>query len=728
MKMAKPSFLILLLVIVVPVAAQSVIRDSVRYDSPDGKFTSLFDLDETQRMLLNTTDARVTDANYRDAVIQALDKTSAHNVFDEKQVDDNLERLYLSDNSIDTTYYMTVWRNDGTSIERSTEVFFPKHTQRLQLLEWQGGKAVFTTAGGSDIQGSGNAYIYVGGTEYKYATVVKEVGVFTVTLPDVYSHVGENIMILWMNDDASNGNQDICLYDGTIPYLSCAPNSNPPSTMPSEKVDIVVVEGSPLTISSATTKGNIIVNPGGKLTISAAVVVDSIILRADARNDKYPQMYVADGGSIKDKNGNLAKVYYDYELDAENMYTFATPGTVSLSDIRFFNICEKNSGTGAKPTLDRDYYIDAYDGQKRADDGKGGFYYFGGTTLSAKTGYTIAAEPQLWGTQQRKSTILRIPMTYSAPAKANITLKEYASTSTSTREHGWNFIGNPFYTSVDGAGTISGAGVLRYYTVPSNVGVYEQVKAADFEILPFHAFFVQSPADGTLSFAKSQQALRAPAAKDESKEYSIGVALSTDDLYDKTEMLIGDAFDDTYELNADLVKWDDSRELRVYTLLGSTKLAYHATSPLLAQMPIAVGYRVSQLEPLTFSALEMGDNEHFAALYLYDDVEGVTTNLFEEDYTFTPTEKENNSRFTISCVAADKTPTDVDEVGDGVLFSVSKDGLTLYEMPSDAVVRVYDIMGHLVADHVDGHVALASGVYIIQVSGAQTQVQPILIP
>jgi hypothetical protein len=49
-------------------------------------------------------------------------------------------------------------------------------------------------------------------------------------------------------------------------------------------------------------------------------------------------------------------------------------------------------------------------------------------------------------------------------------------------------------------------------------------------------------------------------------------------------------------------------------------------------------------------------------------------------------------------------------------------------MPYDAVVRVYDIMGHLVADHVDGHVALTSGVYIVQVSGAQTQVQPILIP
>lgn len=707
--------------------AQTVKQDSVRYDSPNGQATPLFEIDKTQRMLLNTTDTRVVDANYRDAVIQALDKTSAHAIIGEKQVDDNLERLYLSHNSTDSAHYMKVWRKGGTSIERATEVFFPKHTQRLQLLQWQNSSAVFTTAEGSDINGTDNAYIYVSGTEYKNATVVKEVGVFTVTMPDVQDHVGESIVILWMNDDAATGNNNVCLYEGTIPYLSSTTNS-----MPDEKVDIVVVEGSPLTISSATTKGNITVNPGAKLTISANIVVDSIILCADARNDKYPQMYISDGVTIKDKNGNLAKVYYDYELDAEHMYTFASPGVVNLSDIRFYNICEKNTGTGSTPTLDQDYYIDAYNGQERADNGKG-FYYFGGTTLEAQTGYTIAAEPQLWGTQQRKSTILRIPITYSVPDQADLTLNEYISTKTTAADHGWNFLGNPFYTSVVGAGTISGEGTLRYYTVPSNIGVYEQVKAADFEILPFHAFFVQSRTDCTLSFTTAQQTLRAPASVAKSKEYSIGLSLSTDNLYDKTEMLIGDAFDDTYEFNADLTKWDDNRELRVYTLLGSTQLAYNATSPILAQAPIPVGYKVSQLEQLTFSALDLKDNDRFTALYLYDNVEGITTNLFEEDYTFTPTEKENNTRFTISCVAAAQTPTSITNTeGNGLIFTVTKDGLTLYELPNNAVVRIYDAVGHLVSDHAvlqsTMHLTLPSSVYIIQVTGTQTQVQPIFIP
>jgi hypothetical protein len=146
-----------------------------------------------------------------------------------------------------------------------------------------------------------------------------------------------------------------------------------------------------------------------------------------------------------------------------------------------------------------------------------------------------------------------------------------------------------------------------------------------------------------------------------------------------------------------------------------------------------VGYKVSQLQPLTFSALDLEDNDNYIALYLYDNVEDVTTNLLEDDYTFTPTERENNSRFTLSCVAAPKTPTEIEQTAEGgALFIANQGGVSIYQLPANATVRVYDIMGRMVttqqAQQNVMDITLPTGVYVIQISGTQTQVQPILIP
>ena len=711
-------------------AQSSATKDFVYYDNVDGTSTqvALFEVDKTQQIKFeNGTPTK----NNLDATIKGYDKNQSA-LSNTKSIDE-LERLYVTQTDPDTTLYMQVWANGSTTpIEEATEIFFPKQTQQLQLLQWEKDSAVFTTVGGNDITGTGNAYVYVNGTEVAQNTTTASTGIFKVPMTGIEDHVGGSLVVLWKNADPTIANHRICLYEGTIPYLSTSSKA-----MPTDKVDVVVPEGSTLTISSSTTKGIVTVNAGGKLELesNATLTVDSLVLCANAPANKYAQMSVADGATIKDKDGSdLSTVYYDYELDAESMYTFAAPGDVNVSDINIYNICERETGTAGTATLDTDFYIDEYNGTKRATSGSddNGWEYFSGATLKAKTGYTIAAEKQLWGTAERATTILRIPVTYVAPTTAAISLEKYDSENAGKR--GWNFIGNPYYTTIDGAGTTS-TGTLRYYTVPSYKGEYEQVKADEFEIEPFHAFFVQTQEACTLTFESTQQILRAPARENSStsKEYSVGISLSADDLYDKTEMLIGDAFDDTYEFNADLAKWNDSRALRVYTLLGSTKLAYNATSPALAQMPIPVGYKVSQLQPLTFSALDLEDNDNYIALYLYDNVEDVTTNLLEDDYTFTPTERENNSRFTLSCVAAPKTPTEIEQTAEGgALFIANQGGVSIYQLPANATVRVYDIMGRMVttqqAQQNVMDITLPTGVYVIQISGTQTQVQPILIP
>ncbi len=725
-----------------------------------GSSTERFALSATRRMVFNTQASSVTDANGLDAFLVQVDGGLQH--ADSFQLGASSERVYLSDSDVT----MKVWYSSsaGEPIAHATELFFPQHTQKLQLVEWRAGSALFTSAEGIALAGTGNAHVYVGGTEVlSTTTTTSSVGVFEVPMPVLEDHVGESLVVIWMPSDAAASNADICLYRGTIPYLS---NSTKPLPTDAQgaviKNDVVVLEGYPLTLEYPLFKtvilGVVTVNANAKLTLSNKSLwflgVDSLIIRANAPQNKYGQLYDVGVAISQTGIGTLPKVYFDYELDAESMYTFAAQGAVSLSDISFQNLCEKNSGTGDTPALDKDYYIDYYDGSARAATGRG-FTAFSGSTLSAMTGYTIAAEPQLWGTVPRTTTTLRIPVPYlndyGIPTGATLPLVAYGDASTDISDRGWNFLGNPFLTAVQGAGTLQGDALqgdtlVRYYTVPSNRGIYAQVKAEDFALLPFHAFFVQTGTDGSLVFYRSHQALLAPARyrdNDRSTEHSVGISLTDGTNTDQTELLIGEAFDDTYEINADLAKWSDSRPVSLYTLLGSTRLAFQATSPASAQQPLRVGYRVQSLLPLTFSAMDLEDHADYAALYLYDRVTQVTTNLLLGDYTFTPASKEDNGRFTLSCIPKEQSHASTTEVdGDNaVRITLAQGGVLLSALPVGATVQVYDRLGRLCATrHASQsavqsalYIPLPQGVYLLQItvpqgSGTPTQVRRILVP
>lgn len=745
-------FIFLFLCVPFCLEAQSWSKNYVVTADGSGSGTERFALSATRRVVFNRQALSVSDANGLDAFLVQVNRGLQH--ADSFQLGASSERVYVSKGDVANRHTMKVWCSSsvGQPIARATELFFPQHTQLLQLVEWRAGSALFTSAQGIALAGSGNAHVYVGGTEVlRTTTTTSSVGVFEVPLPVLDDHVGESLVVIWTPAEATVSNGAICLYRGTIPYFS---NSSKP--LPTVKSDVVVLEGFPLTMAypffSTIRLGVITVNPNAKLTLSSAAPwflgVDSVIIRANAPQNKYGQFYNTGVPITQNGNGELSTVYLDYELDAASMYTFAAQGSVRLSDISFQNLCEKNSGTGNTPALDKDYYVDYYDGSARAATGKG-FAAFSGGSLSAMTGYTIAAEPQLWGTVPRTTTTLRIPVPYyhnaGTPTDATLPLVAYGDASADISNRGWNFLGSPFLTAVQGAGTLHGSTPVRYYTVPSNRGVYAQVKAADFALLPFHAFFVQTESDGSLLFTRSQQTLLTPVRyRDDGRaEYSVGISLTDGTHIDQTELLIGEAFDDTYEINADLVKWSDSRPVSLYTMLGTTRLAYQATSPASARQPLRVGYRVQSLLPLTFSAMDLEDHADYAALYLYDRVTQMTTDLLSDDYTFTPASKEDNDRFTLSCIPKEQShaATAEAEADNAVRITPAQGGVWLSALPVGATVQVYDRVGRLCSTrHASPssappslYIPLPQGVYLLRITAAQgsgipPQVQRILLP
>ncbi len=698
-------------------------KDSVVTAAPDGTVTNRFALAEVERLVLNTTDSKVQDVNYLDAIVVPVD-------FDGKRTKDSvqltapIERLYLTRKADART--MTVWQDatssgTSTAITGVTELFFPRQTQCLQLIEWQADGALFTTARGMNIAGSGNAQVYIGGKAAAETTVQTDsVGIFRLPLAVGDDHVGESLVVIWTPEDNVTNNH-IGVYIGKIPFRS---NSSKART---DGSDVVVLKGDNLKMSTPAKVGTLTINPGAclMLTGTGTLTVDTLIVRANAPQDQYGQLWVGEKVTL-----GTSTIYLDYELDAQSMYTFAVPGAVNLTELRFPIICEKLNGTGEKPAIDQDYYIDYFDGNKRAtDEAHKGFSYYSidtkGATLNRGTGYTIAAEPQLWGSDVRTTSTLRFPISltdYSPSAAATLPVSAYGDTDTPSAHRGWNFLGNPFFGGVHGGGDASGT-TIEYYTVPSNRGIYAQVRATDFQLLPFHAFFVQTENSGSLVFATGQQVRLAPArySATESGEQAIDIRLTDGTDSDQTEMRISEAFDATYEFNADLAKWEDARPVSLYTLLGSTRLAYHATSPDEARRAIPVGYRTRSLKPMTFSLVEAEDNLQFAAVNLYDRATRQTTNLLFADYTFTPAQKEDDTRFTLSCIPLAQTPTGASEVRIGI----EGDGIRLYGVSDE--VRIYDELGHLhYCGGTDETIQLPHGIYLVCLTNAAKVLKVVL--
>lgn len=454
--------------------------------------------------------------------------------------------------------------------------------------------------------------------------------------------------------------------------------------------DLVVRDGAKLTINGIEKTpdkfvnvtiyptAKIVVPENTQLNVYSLTFISGITEVYDGSNYTLNK-YAVPELSLKGKLGKtVTTMDYVMRVDLDQMYQMGVPYDVALSDITY--------GDGSPIKLGTQLYVSAYDGQARANRESKTWVYetdfatkFGSATLKAGMGYTISAEPQ---TNGDKYAILRLPMksnisSGSTEAAKTVAVKAYDNEKgvTITANHkGWNYLSNPYMTSISGAEADSklvvgylretGTGpwewvndTYRYVTIPHNDGEdYDQQKFSEATLLPFKSFFLQIATDGEMSFALASRQ-NAPARYMEvqtEQEVEFEILLSNEKQSDNTGLLIAEQYSPAYEINADLEKMTGS--MSVYTIYGGHKLAYNALSPINASEWIPMGYIVPTTGEYTFELDEQTAVEDIVHIYLIDYETGAITDLLDNTYTFDTSVKKSESRFAINVVLRSDAP------------------------------------------------------------------------
>ena len=517
----------------------------------------------------------------------------------------------------------------------------------------------------------------VTGSAVKGAKADFDLGIYTIPVGDLAAKAGDSIQIVYLDKCGNVVTHTRGLKMPEIKVVTTSANSSALSLTSSSNV--IVVPGATLTINENCTIASLTIQAGAKAEVqsSKTLVADSIIMSADGiagDNGIFPQLLV--NGAVKKKGDleNPMPLKYEYTLDYHKYYPLMLPYDVDTAKITY------KDGTHA--ILDWDYEVKRYDGALRATGAKGWVNVVDGgkpAAFYASQGYDIFAVPQEWNGRLRNKAVLRFPM--NATLKDGETAKAFRirmhESGIKPLFDNWNLIGNPYLSSFheldeDGDAIALIAEIedektgkkVRYITIPEDgFRNYNQVSVEDADVLPFNVFFIQAADDDVdLTIAVGDCHLKAPARQlaetsDLPKELAAGIILTQGSRSDKTGILLGNAFTEEYDYNADLAKlFGTSDRLNVYSVAGNTQLAYCALpyaiddNGQISPSTLSIGYRNASTDSeaiFTFDSKRY-KTDALEALYLTDNYMGETVDLLLDDYTFTPLKAQDDERFTLS--------------------------------------------------------------------------------
>lgn len=243
-------------------------------------------------------------------------------------------------------------------------------------------------------------------------------------------------------------------------------------------------------------------------------------------------------------------------------------------------------------------------------------------------------------------------------------------------------------------------------TVTDGKITYEQLWInAVTDIPPFTAMFIQGDGRGEMTFnmypASPAPKRSARASRYETKDHTIfvGVSLhSTNGISDLTSLRLRPDFGEHYKFGQDLLKFTvfNTSRPQLYIKTPDDQLAFRAISDSLAEHSwIPVGVYCRDAGTYTFSLYDKYVLDEIEAVYLHDNVTGITTNLLYGNYKIETTKQlYTNTRFTLNVILRRKvevdTPTVIEHTEnpnaprkffrDGVMY-IMRDG------------KIYDLTG-----------------------------------
>ncbi len=501
-----------------------------------------------------------------------------------------------------------------------------------------------------------------------------------------------------------------------------------------EKCDVVILKGATLTKAEngtpkdAATVRNLTIYPGGTLNIpnvpARTFNVASIQFRVEGENVPFIKL----AGTLQTSD---QQVLVSRRINNSEAYFFSLPYDCNLSDVRWSN--------GEPAVLDEGFRIKEYDSQARADEGStkgapGHWKMVTGSTLEAGKGYQISVNNrylrELIFPLDLGKTNVSDAENEKAPHGDNIVpIHQYENGATTINNHNWNFIAQPYLCAMSPmAGADITYGYLEYEIEDEEVKWYRRLEGNQYltiynpstktydqifwnsvsQLDPFVAFFVQGKREGSFTFTEGNRKNNAPARHlasqaevDEDPSIFVGVTLSGNGLTDQANLRVRQDFtEDEYKLGYDLLKFTTYYKDRpqVYMKTPSYQLAFQAVSDSVAKNTwLPMGVYCYKPGTYTFGLSNDYPIDEVEAVYLYDKVAGVTTNLLYDTYSVTTSSQlYTNTRFALNVIVNRRAPQVTTDIG-------------IPEAPDDMVRKIL----------INGHVYIQRGAAIYDITGKQ---------
>lgn len=498
-----------------------------------------------------------------------------------------------------------------------------------------------------------------------------------------------------------------------------------------KECDVVILKGATLTKAVHTGNDvdlirNLTIYPGGTMNIpnSRTFNVASVQFRVEGENVPFIKL----SGMLHTSN---QQVLVSRRINNSDAYFFSLPYDCNISDIRWSN--------GEPAVLDNGFRIKEYDSRARADEGStkgapGHWKMVTGSTLEAGKGYQISVN-----SKYLKELIFPLDLGKTNVSDAEnekhynsdnvVPIHQYENVATTINNHNWNFIAQPYLCAMTpNAGATITYGYLdwkvendevvwerkevgnQYLTIydPSSKTYTQKFWSAVSQLDPFLAFFVQGKAEGTFTFVEGNRLNNAPARHlasqaevDEDPSIFVGVTLSGNGLTDQANLRVRQDFtEDEYKLGYDLLKFTTYYKDRpqVYMKTPSYQLAFQAVNDSVAKNTfLPMGVYCYKPGTYTFGLSNDYPIDEVEAVYLYDKVSGVTTNLLYDTYTITTSSQlYTNTRFALNVIVNRRAPQVTTDIG-------------IPEAPDNMVRKIL----------INGHVYIQRGAAIYDITGKQ---------
>lgn len=432
---------------------------------------------------------------------------------------------------------------------------------------------------------------------------------------------------------------------------------------------------------------------------------------------------------------SVKEVSHVKRIDGRYWYPFSLPYDCNIADIVQLN----GQPLGVYGT---DWGIKYYDGQRRQSDGNSTTHYGEVSKywtmmpedgqLKAYTGYIIglfvpaADEPLMKSVNFPPAT--ESAYTENADSKTTPITNWSVNLTAKPRHHGWNFVGSPYISLFGSNNNTQGEGLYNtnvqmgwtdalgnqqdkdhiYVSIPDrgNSNTYTQALASGVTIRPFSAYFVQAidPTNGQsntleLRYSKTQRALPTLAPARTAKTDALILTeldITNGALGDNTGVLVSNVYSAEYEIGDDLTKmYAAAQKPQLYTTdAHNDKMAYQALPDVLAHA-IPLGIYVPQAGDYTLSLNRYVSRlEAAEAVYLLHNG-AVVANLLLSDYTVSASAKGTVSGYSLDIRRAPEVVTDFVPAAGDAPYIIARDGvLAIANLPADAIVQVYDVLGH----------------------------------